>query len=813
MASQGGETTQQVLDRFREEGTEGRQVDIQIGYNILHQFSSQLYNNPRRAIEELVCNSYDAYATECYVSTPKDEDDVLQVLDNGVSMSDEGLDRLWDVAGGPKHEAVVEGRERKLEGRKQIGRFGVGKLAAFALGGELTHVATLDSVTRIISVSKDQIGELDDGETPSSRVYEMDEERARDYLGDYLDGIKDPWEEDWESWTLAVVDNIAPENTGRELRAENLDRMIRTAIPLSTNFTVYRNGVQVSERKYPAVKEEMDAAEDEEFRSKLSTELQAFWVERSEEFEDPDDVPAELTGITTTEVEPYEDSNDAEKGIRVEKLGSIVARGAIYESTLTPDKLEEQDIYDHGFKLRVRGKLLNRDDPLFGISQRSHAFWNAFRGEFEMPDLDDEILVQRNEVKDGVKKDLAQLVMKSFFNTLRNRAEESEERKDPGTFGHRLHTLSPFVAAEALEGLTEEDDEYPASGWDDVDVKLAEMGRGGDAVRYVSSDQTIYINDEHPLFEALGETKDLPSEIRKVIGEALAGSEIAKGYLTYYDVNKDIVDKTKEISETALEIAAGYIQDPFQYYIEHIEKMSHEGDDVFEIAIADALNQIGVETQKHGGRGESDAIITLPREDTESLRISIEAKGKEEGKVSHGELNISTAREHMKEDDCNHTLVVAREFVTESPPGEDGVSKFLNQLRMYEDVSALDVPALQRVLENHREKPYPHPQLDKILTNQKDPDELIEFIDELSTELPAEKHIIREVLETAYEIQRDDKRAQRLGLIMAEVDIDDHEIETILRSVQISTGGMVTVRDDGRYFSIHQTPDQILDAM
>src|SRR4029079_4382586 len=80
---------------------EGKVV-VNISYDIIRQFSSQLYTNPRKAIEELVCNSYDAGATECYVSIPKDHSEPLVVLDNGKSMDIEGLAGLWLVASSPK---------------------------------------------------------------------------------------------------------------------------------------------------------------------------------------------------------------------------------------------------------------------------------------------------------------------------------------------------------------------------------------------------------------------------------------------------------------------------------------------------------------------------------------------------------------------------------------------------------------------------------------------------------------------------------------------------------------------------------------
>src|SRR5438445_6483256 len=140
---------------FKRNATDEDKIEVEISYDIIRHVSAQLYTNPRKAIEELVCNSYDAGATECHVKLPKDKTDALVVLDNGKSMDLEGLQALWMVAKSPK-EPDANG-QRIDNNRLQIGKFGVGKLAAYALGKQLTHVATIRGVTRVVSVGEDEI--------------------------------------------------------------------------------------------------------------------------------------------------------------------------------------------------------------------------------------------------------------------------------------------------------------------------------------------------------------------------------------------------------------------------------------------------------------------------------------------------------------------------------------------------------------------------------------------------------------------------------------------------------------------------------
>src|SRR6185437_7475765 len=114
---------------------------------------------------------YDAGATECYVTLPQTPKDPLIVLDNGKSMDFEGIRALWQVARSPK--VGKEDEPRIANRRMQIGKFGVGKLAAFALGERLTHIACVNGVVRIISVGQSDIKEKTNGRAPTFEVYRL----------------------------------------------------------------------------------------------------------------------------------------------------------------------------------------------------------------------------------------------------------------------------------------------------------------------------------------------------------------------------------------------------------------------------------------------------------------------------------------------------------------------------------------------------------------------------------------------------------------------------------------------------------------
>jgi hypothetical protein len=232
---------------FKRAATEEGTISVDISYAIIRHVSAQLYTNPRKAIEELVCNSYDAGATECHVKLPKDDVDTLVVLDNGKSMTLEGLQDLWKVAESPK-QPNKDG-QRVDNNRLQIGKFGVGKLAAYALGKRLTHVATIKGVTRLVSVGEDEIKDHRGRRAPRFKVYRLKEAEAITLLEPFLGNLPRPWNRGWVTWTMAVVEDIDESNFERALKLGILKRMITTALPIYKDFKIFIGGDAVPGRE------------------------------------------------------------------------------------------------------------------------------------------------------------------------------------------------------------------------------------------------------------------------------------------------------------------------------------------------------------------------------------------------------------------------------------------------------------------------------------------------------------------------------------------------------------------------------------
>jgi hypothetical protein len=117
----------------------GEPVVVSLSNELVGLLSDQLYQSPVKAIEELVINSYDADAKECRIFVPSPDDDktnYIVMYDNGVGMDRDGLVNLWQIGRSNKREIEIQKRRK----RKQIGRFGIGKLATYAVANQLTYI-------------------------------------------------------------------------------------------------------------------------------------------------------------------------------------------------------------------------------------------------------------------------------------------------------------------------------------------------------------------------------------------------------------------------------------------------------------------------------------------------------------------------------------------------------------------------------------------------------------------------------------------------------------------------------------------------
>jgi hypothetical protein len=793
--------------------SEGK-VEVDISYDIIRHVSAQLYTNPRKAIEELITNSYDAGADECWVRLPKESDEPLAVLDNGESMDLNGIKDLWRVAHSPKVPSGDENAVRIENNRMQIGKFGVGKLAAFALGGRLTHMTCVNGSVRVISVGQSEIRQRSGGQAPRFDVYKLPLNKAKAALVDLFKDLPKPWAKNWKTWTLAVVEEIDTGKSGRALKTGVLKRMITTALPISADFKVFLEGELVPKRVVARSEIEIDVkVTDPDFITKVEETLQSFWQnERGEE--KPEDVPPNLYKVQTESFQSPGDVSKQVKGITVPGLGPVIGSAILTKTSLTTKKLEERGYSNNGFHIYVNGKLVNPEDELFGVTQRSHAYWSRFLARVELPWLDRVLLVQRNAVSENSDEArIAREVLRTLFNFTRAKAEQLEESPEykPGSFGSRMKALSPILGPIALRGLAR--GEYASQGLEVLEIDFATLGQDGPSARFDPATRKILVNEDHPLIIAIDDLGAKSKPIRHMIGEVLAGNQMASGYLEGRGVDQRIIDESIEIMEVALRSAAGFVRDEIEEHIKAIEETSHEGGAVFEKAVVTAFRSLRLAARHLGASYEPDGIIEIPMSGKPNLRISVEAKGSN-GIITHKALSEATVSRHRKEQGCTVAIAIAREFSTEGKAGKE--SALLRETRG--KVPLLTVAGIAKLLRLHKRRPFTYDKVAKILTNFKHPTQLEGFIEETWKEMP-EIGLLKLVLEVAHHaVETDETNFPDPGMILADPRIKQQKVKRgdiihVLVAVQVATGMIIIKNENDYQFELLAPVDTILDAL
>ena len=791
-------------------------VEVNISYDIIRQVSAQLYTNPRKAIEELVCNSYDAGATECWIKLPSTAEDPLIVLDNGKSMDLSGVKELWRIAWSPKAKEG-EGKPRIDNDRMQIGKFGVGKLATFALGKRLTHIACDGENVRFVSVGQSEIREQEGGGRPRFEISKASIDTAKTFLQSCLADLPKPWDRKWDKWTIAFIEEIESQTLGGALKVGFLRQMIATALPISARFKVYLEGALVPQKEIdPSQVEVRVDVTVGPIRKRIEEALQAHWQGMLGKAK-IEDVPSDYYKLKSDFVENPQKVSEKVAAIRVPYLGAVMGNAVLTKTSLTTEKLAERGYQSNGFFVYVHGKLVNPENPLFGVTQRSHRYWRRFRASLEMPGLDEVLLVQRNAVSEGSPQFLvAREVLRTVFNFVRQKGEEKEEKaKEPVEFGKRLRSLSPILAPQAVVGLFRDTDAgttLQPLNIDKIEIEFATLGEDSPAARFDPTDGRILINEDHPLVIALDDVTKSKA-LRHMIGEVLGGTQMIKGYLRIRGVDSTIVDDVDEIMEVSLRSAANFVRDEVQAHITAIEEASHQGGAPFENAVVTAFRGLRVTAKRLGAADEPDGIVVIPMSGKPNLRISIEAKGSQ-GVVTHKQLSEATISRQRKEQGCTHAVAIAREFQTRGRGGRP--SALLREKKR--KLTLMTVEAIAHLLNLHKTRHFSYEQVAAILTTFKWPQNMIPHIDKMWRKLP-DLGLMRLILQVAHDnVVADSKNYPDPGMIIAGLRAKGREVQrddviAILRAIQVTTGKIVILNDKDYTFRLIAPVETILEDL
>ena len=673
---------------FAAVGKKTGDIGVLLSYEIVKLFSEGLYKSPNKAVEELVSNSFDAGAQRAYVVVSPDlrtQDATIAVVDDGEGMNRRGLRQHWRIGNSNKRQL----RKPPMD-RKQIGKFGIGKLSTYVLANHLTHISKRGSKYYSASMDYGEInGRAGSGVVPSESIKiplrELTTGQAKravelwaEPAGFDANDVPLFGENSSDSWTISIMSELKPKV--HEIEPGRLRWILRTALPLRPDFGIWLNGEKLVSSKADRVP----------FKK---------WVIGKDIIDLPRPGPKD---VKKSEDKKLPKSSEHRFGLDIPGLGRITGYAEAYKDPLTGSKSDDLG-RSHGLFVRVHDRLLNPDDDHFGISSNElrHGTFSRFRLEVHMDGLDHGLRSTREAISEGPRLETARNVLRAIFNKVRHAIKTHDLEDEPGaTLARRLATSpaglsrGPIVelsraVAEGKEksrylivpnhALPEERETFlaglnqraqKAEGFvTGIDFDLDGSSRDG-IVKFDTTSGVLWLNSLHPFVATFDE-----EFVNKKTGQPLelfAMAEVlAEAHLHSIGVKPENIDDFLLTRDQLLRDLANESGRQSSLSVANELSNARNNPDRLEECVCKAFTILGFDTRRIGNRSKPDGVATaiLPPDDRGNPRrykVCLEAKSKEdpEGKVDAHRVDISAIIRHRDKYECDHAIVISQKFTT-----------------------------------------------------------------------------------------------------------------------------------------------------
>jgi hypothetical protein len=646
----------------------GTHIPVEISYEIIRLFSEGLYQSPQKAIEELVSNSYDAEASAAHVLLPRPGDDgdnehlpTLWVIDDGTGMDEAGFFQLWRVADSSK--ADVEPEET---GRAPIGQFGIGKLASYVLAWRLSHISCVDGVIKSTSMNFRDLAGLHQYETHEPfelTLYTLSADEARLALADVETRDPAAWNlmfgpDASSTWTAAGLSDF--KDLYEKLSAGRLAWVLSTGLPLHSKFEIWLDGKQLksSKVKLKAITSYSVGGDD-----KVAADLELA--------SDADGI--EILGIA----------------------GKITGKATIYEKRLTEGK-SDQYSRSHGFFVRVRERIINLEDELFGLDALNHAAWSRFSMEITADGLREHLLSSREGVRESAAIDTLRKYMHGVFNQCRKAYDDWSEKELAGIDIEQLLRDAPslFVTEPIVAGVRDvvetQRESYYVAQPDIPDgeeretwlqdfasevaktpiarVQFEPTGRYDRALHFVPDTRTLVMNTEHPFIDKLlSGSRDRGSATLFGSAELLLDLLLQEQGLSP-GRRIDVLDDRDRL----LRLLAGDLPSTAAEVLRLLD-VANRDETALERAVGAAFQVLGFEYERRGGNVEGCDGVLYARlgrgSDTlADYKLVYDAKQTSSPAVPADKIDLSSLEDFRVREEAQFGFFLANEYAAQLKP-------------------------------------------------------------------------------------------------------------------------------------------------
>ena len=777
---------------FASLGRKIAEIPVHINYDIIRLFSEGLYRSPSKAIEELVSNCYDAGANHVHILLPETPDDPgrdqpLWVIDDGAGLDEQGFHVLWRIAESPKTSSD------SLNGRSPIGQFGIGKLAAYVLAWQLTHVSR--SKDRLLLTTMDfrrVTGRQTNAKPIPISLREIDEPTARRHLKSIKNADPEMWNRMFgakhqrvTSWTAAGLSDF--KDLYSKLKIGRLRWVLSTGLPLYSDFKIWLNSQSITASKQ---------------------------------------------GLPVLHSQQVDES--------VPGIGPVSGRATIFKKPLTTGKSRHVG-RSHGFFVRVRGRVINLDDPLFGIPQPNHAAWSRFSMEVKADGLQQHLLSSREGVRDSSVVGDVRKILQGCFNSCRQRFDDWTRKQNDNIELESLMQPPTRVVEPLLHSvrsaLESDRESFYVNSVRDVapvdktkwlrdfnesisremfrDVVTKEFGPHAPAVRYDPSNHTLFINLEHPFVDKLsnGGKKRIPAKL-------FASAELLlEGQLHDYGVDGSSVADFLWNRDRMLRFIAGDHPPTAATVLRHLEIANHDHH-ALEVATGAAFRILGFEYDKRGGHTHGpDGVLyaRLGRHDKpEDYTLVYDTKQTAGPSVPANRLDVAKLELFRNQENADYGFFVADKYMGEEK--EDGRVNQLMADSRYSKVSMIKIDHLKRLVGLHYQYGLTLTEIRKLFENARSVIEMSKAIDSLAQDVSEDAEVPVGTILRELEKWKNDPGAKPNILVVRANNpemkkFDGRRLVSRMEAVEKIIGTRWIEVERSGEVKLHSTCDDILDEL
>jgi hypothetical protein len=492
----------------------------------------------------------------------------------------------------------------------------------------------------------------------------------------------------------------------------------------------------------------------------------------------------------------------------------------------------------HGFFIKVRDRLVNEGDPLFGLTPLYHGTFNRFRADIRADDLDDSLKASRENIEESKLKEIFRGILRELFNEANSRyseylrkIENSEIPKREGDKQIVAPRLVEYPLADAIlfqtgsVGGPEADESWFYLQLEPgVDTGLLtqalyngprnkykyEYVNNGPTSRLVRFDPftlTFKLNANHTLVQAYaGE-----GLARVLLEDIVTAEAMLEVYLRTSAVPPHVVGVILEQRDSLLRsLTRDHLFSPTAIGRALRDAAANEHD--LEEALVIAARTIGFVATHIAGSGEPDGIARFTDYPDGEKKITLEAKSSE--KVpSLGAIDFAGLMEHVKQHGAHGCLLVAPAYPGSSREKDSAAANRAKELR----ISCWTVDQLARFVDSSEVRQLNAKHLLDIVLTRFTPNEVAEALEHLFREPKWDNRDLYHAILNAL-VQLDGKladRARTVEMIATKVsdmanfsDVKTSEVETAVRELANASQGGMTLRDNSTLL-IHVSLDEL----